>query len=134
MVPAFKPNDTPFASPKVIALKRFEVVPPLTRMFERVTAFESIAVVMYGPILTEIPLLAIVPLADVPANAAEAATKSLPRLDAIAVVNALCEAVIAAPLKPNESPFAFENAPMISLPVAASVKAWVAFQWEGRFS
>jgi hypothetical protein len=48
---------------------------------------DAIAVVMYGPILTEIPLLAMVPEALVPAKAAVAWTKSLPLLEAIAVVN-----------------------------------------------
>jgi len=86
IVPAFRPNDRPLELAKVNALARFEVVPALNRIFEIVAAFESIAVVRYGPMLTEIPVLFMVPEALVPAKAAVAWTKSEPRFDAIAVV------------------------------------------------
>lgn len=71
--------------------------------------------------LTEIPLLAIVPDALVPANAAVACTKSLPRFDTIAVVSALCEAVTTELLfMPKLMPLALSNS---TVPVVAAV--WV---------
>jgi len=70
-----------------------------------VAAFESMPVVMYGPMLTEMPPLAMVPEAEVPANAAVACTKSVPLFEAIAVVIALCAPVIVPAFSPKLIPF-----------------------------
>ena len=66
---------------------------------------------------TDIPLLAIVPEAFVPAKAAVAATKFDPALEAIAVVSPLCEAVIVLPAKPNETPLELLNTTLLVVTV-----------------
>ena len=76
----------------------------------------SAAVVIYGPMDTEIPLDAIVPEAEVPANAAVACTKSEPRLLAIAVVSPSWEAVTVDAAIPKDTPLEFEN---MTVPVNA---------------
>jgi hypothetical protein len=83
------PKLTPFELLNVMSERFALSVPADTLMLLIVAAFESMAVVMYGPIETEIPPLAIVPDALVPAKAAVACTKSEPRFEAIAVVSAL---------------------------------------------
>ena len=180
MVEAFRPNEIPLASPNVRALSRFDVVPPLIRILESVTAFDCIAVVspLWDAVIMElldmpnvipfellnitvpVVLAVCVPAARMltpsPAPPAPADSDNvnpalfdavvpdrfvrlsvgLPWLwlDCAAVVKALCEAVTAPALVPNEIPLALEKAPIISLPVNEIVRACVAFQLLGLFS